>query len=40
MLGKKAQALSATPAVFESRLGRYLISNQVLNGSVIVVRFA
>lgn len=38
MLGEKAQALSATPAVFESRLGRRLISNQVLDVFVIVVR--
>lgn len=38
MLGEKAQALSTTPVVFESRLGRRLISGQVLVVFVIVVR--
>jgi len=38
LLGEKAQALSSTPAVFESRLGRRLISNQVLDVFVILVR--
>lgn len=38
MLGEKSQALSTTPAVFESRLGKRLIANQILNVFVIVVR--
>lgn len=38
MLGEEAPALSATPAAFESRLGRRLISTQGLDVFVIVVR--
>lgn len=38
MLGEKSQTLSTTPAVFESRLGKRLIANQILDVFVIMVR--